>query len=272
MRMPGRCLSLHSVAALVLLSAAAPYSALSDAAVSPRSAVQVPEGKFRPLYGFGKKEIREYRVGAFFIDRYPVTRGEFLEFVRKYPDWSKARVAPIYADDGYLKDLKKSHRQTRHPVTWVSWYAAQAFCEARGGRLPTVLEWEYAAAASETKPNAMEDPVFVERILRWYAEPSGLGTLRPVGSGAANYYGIHDLHGLVWEWTADFNSVFVTGDNRQDGDKSLASVCGAGATDASSRSDYAAFMRYATRSSVEARYSQANLGFRCAYDSNGGSR
>jgi formylglycine-generating enzyme required for sulfatase activity len=122
------------------------------------------------------------------------------------------------------------------------------------------------AAASEIKANASRDPDFVEQILKWYSLPAGMQKLREVGQGHPNFYGLYDLHGLVWEWTQDFNSVFVTGDNRQDGDKSLATVCGAGATDASSRSDYAAFMRYAMRSSVEARFSQGNLGFRCAYD------
>jgi formylglycine-generating enzyme len=230
------------------------------------NAVRISGGKFTPLYGFGKKEKREYLVGPFYLDRFPVTRNEFVAFIRLHPEWNKAKINSIYADENYLKDLKISGDQAKYPVTYVSWFAAQAFCEHRGGRLPSVLEWELAASASRTKENALRDPMFVEEILKWYSSPSGNKGLRAVGMGAANFYGVHDLHGLIWEWTVDFNSVFVTGDNRQDGDKSAAAVCGAGATGASNRSDYAAFMRYAMRSSVEARFAQPNLGFRCAYD------
>lgn len=86
-----------------------------------------------------------------------------------------------------------------------------------------------------------------------------------MGAHKPNFYGVSDMHGLVWEWTSDFNSVFINGDNRQDGDKSSGMVCGAGATGSNSREDYAAFMRYAMRSSLQAQFAQPNVGFRCAY-------
>ena len=49
----------------------------------------------------------------------------------------------------------------------VSWFAASAYCEAQGARLPTWNEWEYAAAADETRRDARKDPVWRERILAW---------------------------------------------------------------------------------------------------------
>lgn len=58
----------------------------------------------------------------------------------------------------------------------------------------------------------------------------------------------------------------MNSDNRQDGNKNQKLVCGAGSVGAKDRENYAAFMRYALRSSLEASYSVANLGFRCAYD------
>lgn len=234
-----------------------------------KSAVSIPGGRFTPLYGFGKKEKREYQVAPFYVDRVPVTRKKFHQFVLKHSEWSKSKVDSIYADKSYLNGLILTEKTADLPITHISWFAAQAYCETMGGRLPTVLEWEFIAAASETKADATRDPVFVDQILKWYSKPTNNRGSRKVGAEPANYYGVQDLHGLIWEWTADFNSVFVSGDNRQDGDKSMAAVCGAGATDASNRSDYAAFMRYAMRSSVEARFSQANLGFRCAYDKKG---
>jgi formylglycine-generating enzyme required for sulfatase activity len=78
-------------------------------------------------------------------------------------------------------------------------------------------------------------------------------------------YGVEALHGLVWEWTDDFNALFVTGDNREDGEKNSKFMCGSGATGSARREDYAAFMRYALRSSLTPRTGLINLGFRCAY-------
>jgi formylglycine-generating enzyme required for sulfatase activity len=65
------------------------------------------------------------------------------------------------------------------------------------------LEWEYVAAASETKRNAQRDPEFISRILNWYASHNDV--IGDTGQRPANVYGIKDLHGLVWEWTNDFN-------------------------------------------------------------------
>jgi formylglycine-generating enzyme required for sulfatase activity len=152
-------------------------------------------------------------------------------------------------------------------MTWVSWFAAAAFCRDAGGRLPTTLEWEYVAAASQREANATADPAFVDRILGWYARPSrGDADLGPVGRGPANVFGLRDLHGLVWEWTSDFNASFISADNRADGDRSRNFFCGNGVTGAARRDDYAAFMRYAMRGSLGPQFALGNLGFRCAYD------
>jgi formylglycine-generating enzyme required for sulfatase activity len=151
-------------------------------------------------------------------------------------------------------------------VTNVSWFAAVAYCRAQGGRLPSTLEWEYVAAASQKEPNAQKDQAFIDSILGWYARPSrgDLG-LAPVGA-APNYFGIENLHGLVWEWTSDFNASFVVSDSRAQGDKSKSFFCGNAVTGAARREDYAAFMRYAMRGSLGADFALGNLGFRCAYD------
>jgi len=237
------------------------------------SRVAIPGGKFTPLFGFGKKGKTEYTLSPFYMDRAPVTRERFLAFVAKNPQWSKKSADPLYVDEQYLrssfpveKKKTKSKNIGKFPMTNVSWFAADAFCESQGGRLPKVLEWEYVAAASVTKADASRDASHVDKILAWYSKPGSVQGNDEIEKGIPNFYGVHDLHGLIWEWTWDFNSVFVSGDNRQDGDKSAAMVCGGGATDATSRADYAAFMRYAMRSAVDARFSQPNLGFRCVYD------
>lgn len=127
--------------------------------------------------------------------------------------------------------------------------------------MATVNEWEYVAMANQHIKDARKDTVFNKNILAWYEKPSELNTA--VGAGSKNYWGVYDLHELVWEWTNDFNSVIISGEGRnKQNDKNL--FCGAGSYSASDLTDYAAFMRYAFRSSVKANYTLKNLGFRCA--------
>lgn len=100
-------------------------------------------------------------------------------------------------------------------------------------------------------------------ILNWYALPSP-AVLPAVGLHPPNFWGIQDLHGLVWEWVEDFNSTVVTVDNRSDGDPDRLHFCGGGAASAAAKEDYAAFMRVAFRASLQATYTTSTPGFRCA--------
>ncbi len=134
----------------------------------------------------------------------------------------------------------------------VSWFAAQAYCESQGARLPTWDEWEYAAAADETRRDARKRPGLARTHPAWYSRPSNQALPR-AGLQAPNAYGVQDLHGLVWEWTEDFSSLLVAGDNRNQGDADNAKFCGAGALSMDDRENYAVLMRVAMLSSLEAR-------------------
>ena len=72
--------------------------------------------------------------------------------------------------------------------------------------MPDWYEWELAAAASGTQRDARSDPAWRQQILDWYARPAGDG-LVAVEQGAANVYGLYDIHGVVWEWVQDFDSL-----------------------------------------------------------------
>jgi len=198
----------------------------------------------------------------------PVTRGEFRAFLQSHPDWRRDRVPAVFADASYLSDWpapdddSASPDAANRPVTNVSWFAAQAFCESEGARLPTWLEWENAAAADETRRDARSDPAWRRRILGWYERPTA-AALPPVG-GAANAYGVRDLHGLVWEWVDDFNALFIAGDSRTQGDPDLLKFCGSGAISIVDRDSYAVLMRVALLSSLNASDTTGALGFRCA--------
>ncbi len=231
--------------------------------------VQVTEGVLRPFYPENPQE-KEIPVKTFWIDRLPVTNEQFLNFVKKLPQWRRDKVSRLFADIDYLKQWKSAlslelENSKGQPVTKVSWFAAKAYCESQGARLPTNNEWEYSAQASETVANARDDMVWRNRVLDWYTKPAPK-TLPQVGLTPPNYWGIFDLHGLVWEWVSDFSATMITSESREGGDAKLAKFCGAGALAASDKDDYPTFMRMAFKSSLKASYTTGNLGFRCARD------
>jgi formylglycine-generating enzyme required for sulfatase activity len=210
----------------------------------------------------------EARVARYHLDREPVTNAQFLAFVQRHPEWRRGSVPSLYADTSYLSHWTGpvalgERARPNQPVTHVSWYAARAYCQDAGARLPTWYEWEYAAAADERRADARQDPAWKERILAWYSQSSAQG-LPNIGRTPANVYGVRDLHGLVWEWVEDYAGLMVSGDSRNQGDPDKLKFCGAGALSVSDRDDYAVLMRLAMLSSLEAHYTTANLGFRCA--------
>jgi formylglycine-generating enzyme required for sulfatase activity len=91
-----------------------------------------------------------------------------------------------------------------HPVVNITWDEAHAYCEWAGGQLPTEVEWEYAARGGldgQPYPWGNEPPETAAnaRLItgrdRWLMSA-------PVASFAPNGWGLHDMSGNVWEWTA----------------------------------------------------------------------
>ena len=133
----------------------------------------------------------------FYMDVTEVTVGQFKKFLK---------------DTGYEPDepidweeLYKYSPTDEHPMIYVSWFDAQAYCEWAGKRLPTEKEWEFAARGGlKDKEYPWGDE---ESIAREYANFYGvLGkdqwdyTTAPVGSFKPNGYGLQDMAGNVWEW------------------------------------------------------------------------
>ena len=229
--------------------------------------IALPAGHYRPLYGAGAATVA---VHAFRLDRDPVTRADFLAFVRAHPEWRRSTVSTERAERaGYLADWRGDldaggAADLRRPVTGVSRLAARAYCAARGARLPSVAEWEYAAAASAARRDASGDPAFVRQLLATYSTRPR--PLPPVERGAVNAWGVRGLHDLAWEWTDDTATAHADAAHAGHAHPGSAHTvgCASAALGAADPTNYPAFLRNAIRAGVTDRSTLETLGFRCA--------
>ncbi len=251
------CLSL-------VVAASVMFPAIGNCQTQTR--VLIKGGSYAPIYGTDSTPVK---VNSFYMDVFPVTNSQYQKFVSENRKWRKSQIKSIFADGNYLSNWKNDTvfgpvLLPNSPVTNVSWFAAAEYCKCQGKRLPTVDEWEYAAMSDKTLPDARRLTTYNEYILGWYEAPKTY--TKTVGSTFKNYWGVYDLHGLVWEWTYDFNSVLISGESRKDSSNDRSLFCGSGSLGATDLMNYAAFMRYAFRGSIKANYAVQNLGFRCVSD------
>ena len=226
--------------------------------------VKINGSAFKTFYV--SKTDKPIIVNAFLMDEYAVTNLEFLEFVKANPQWSRSKAKRLFADSNYLRhwesdfNIGASNKNIYNsPVVNVSWFAARAYCTWKNKRLPTIAEWEIAGNAP---PKNTSYTSVTNYIMQWYEKPS-LPVLPNVKSTYCNTFGLYDMHGLIWEWTFDFNSFISTGDSRNttNDDKNL--FCAGASINVSNREDYAAFLRYGFRGSLRGNYCLPSLGFRC---------
>ncbi len=167
--------------------------------------VRIPAGEFE----MGSKEnvalypVHTVYLDEFYIDAYEVTNAQFKAFVDANPQWRKANIPSEYHNGNYLKHWHGNdypNGKANHPVVYVSWYAAMAYSQWVGKRLPTEAEWEKAArggvAAQRYVWGNNRDPS--KANYGYYGKHT-----RPVGSYLPNGYGLHDMGGNVWELCLD---------------------------------------------------------------------
>ena len=147
----------------------------------------VPELNYKPDPEEGPR--RTVAVARFALGKHEVTQAQWTALMGENP-------SDYISGDGAL------------PVETVSWNDAQEFVRrlsaktGRRYRLPTEAEWEYAArAGSDTLFSFGDSPVDLGRYA-WFGQNSG-GHIHPVGQKAPNAFGLHDMHGNVWEWVED---------------------------------------------------------------------
>lgn len=245
---------LVALSALLLIANAGMVPAFAMKRVLGRTAMAaIPAGRYHPLYADGMPALK---VSAFSLDRRPVTRAQFLVFAHANPTWLAGMDAGTAAPD--------------RPMTGVTWFAARAYCAAQDKRLPTTAEWEYVAAADEHHRDATRNRAFSQRLVALY-------TTRPESrvDGAAerftNVYGVSAMHGVVWEWTSDFDGGreehaghTMAGMKHGSGQHEHMLFCASAAIGATNPGDYAAFMRYGFRAGLTRSSAHQMLGFRCA--------
>jgi formylglycine-generating enzyme required for sulfatase activity len=175
------------------------------------------------------------------------------------PEWQKGRIDRKYHDGDYLKDWSANDYPSgkgNHPVAYVSWYAAKAYAQWAGKRLPAEAEWEFACRAGTS-------------TAYWWGESfdenranNGQGGTAAVGEERhKNAWGLYDMLGNVWEWTSSLYREYPyrSDDGRENQNASGSRVLRGGSW---------TFDPWYLRSGIRLRFSPEYcfnlLGFRCA--------
>ena len=163
--------------------------------------VKIPAGEFFMGGNRGvswENPIHQVSVTqGFWLAKYPVTNAQYGRFLEAAVNNVEK---PSYWDD-------PRYNQPEQPVVGVSWNEARAFCEWVGGRLPTEAEWEYACRAGTTTEYCFGDDAKRLGEYAWFSMNSG-GQTQPVGAKKSNAWDLHDMHGNVCEWCADWFGEF----------------------------------------------------------------
>ena len=237
----------------------------------------IPAGRFQmgSRNGeFDEKPVHTVYVDAFYIDKYEVTNAQYKQFVDANPEWRKQRIPRAYHNGSYLSDWNLNDYpigKGEHPVTYVSWYAAMAYAQWAGKRLPTEAEWEKAArggAVGQRYPWGNS----IDSGKANYGTNSG-GTTR-VGNYPANNYGLYDMAGNVREWCLDaYQGGFYKSSHRRNPlaggtlnevVENFANLKGSRVLRGGSWSSPAQGMRVADRLGYMPTYAYPYVGFRCA--------
>lgn len=154
--------------------------------------VWIPPGAFRMGSDSGdsdEKPVRQVRFAqGFFLGKHETTWGQYLAFCK-----ATGRAEPL---------RPSLQTDDRHPVVNVSWEDVVDYCRWAGLRLPSEAEWEYGCRAGSTGAYCYGDEESRLGEFAWFDANAGTAT-HAVGEKLPNAWGLHDVHGNVWEWVHD---------------------------------------------------------------------
>ncbi|MBI5748140.1 MAG: formylglycine-generating enzyme family protein [Nitrospinae bacterium] len=177
--------------------------------------IEIPAGSF--IMGsengeFDEKPLHKVEIGSFYMDRYEVTNIQYQKFILYNPNWQKGKVRFEEADYNYLNDWDGNEfpkGKENHPVVYVSWYAANAYARWAGKSLPTEAQWEYSARGGYEGMRYVWGNSRETHLSNF----RGRGIM-PVGSFSMNGFGVNDMAGNVWEWSADGYELYTGGEEK----------------------------------------------------------
>ena len=179
---------------------------ISSAGDAPKGMVLIPAGEFEMGSDKGapnERPVHTVYLDTFYMDTHEVTNAQYKAFINANPEWQKENIPSGFHDGVYLRLWDGNtypEGEADHPVVYVSWYAAMAYAEWRGKRLPTEAEWEKAARGGLTgKAYPWGDTVDETRAnyTRYHNAPIAVGQYPP------NAYGLYDMAGNISEWCLD---------------------------------------------------------------------
>jgi formylglycine-generating enzyme required for sulfatase activity len=179
----------------------------------------VPGGPFTMGSNNGmpdEKPIHTVDLPAFYMDKYEVTNARYKACV----DVGVCQV-PANTGAGFHSGAYGTYGDQQfdnYPVIWVDWNRANTYCAWRGARLPAETEWEKAARGTDGRKYPWGDgidPTFANygsHVPDIYGGVFGKTTAVGTYPAGQSPYGIYDMAGNVWEWTADWYDVYPGGD------------------------------------------------------------
>jgi len=205
---------------------------------------------------------REVFLDDFHVDRLPVTNrqfGRFLAATRYRPDDDQAHRFLAHWVDGKIPRGREDH-----PVVYVSWFDARAYCNWAGVRLPTEAVWETAARGLDGRryPWGRTNPGLSHANFgRRHRGTKAVGSF-PAG---ASPFGLMDMAGNVWEWCDDSDepTFYLQGPGRNPRNPSAGEIEKAVVRGGSWQFDAKSLRTYA-RTSYPPAYRLDGVGFRCA--------
>ena len=171
-------------------------AALQDPpAVTDMEMVLIPAGEFlmgSDQHDPNERPQRAVYLDAFWIDQTEVTNAQYAQCMAE-------GACRTQRDPKYVTDKEKAN----HPVVYVTWEEAQAFCQWAGKTLPTEAQWEKAARGTDGRLFPWGNQAPSRKLLNYYDHRGGT---TPVGSYPAGVspYGLLDMAGNASEWVSDW--------------------------------------------------------------------